>query len=216
MRLSTRLTLAMVALVLLTATAISVLTYRNVLALALPRALDRIDTHARVIATVLEASVRGARADVIGFRASNAVIDIMNARLNSANDPAAANVEAEWRRRLALRFVAELTGKPEYAQFRLIGVADGGGELVRVDHSGPAGAIRVVPDAELQRKGDRDYFKEAITLSPNEIYVSQIDLNQEQGVIDTPHVPTLRTAAPIYTPGGKPFGIVIIKGHLEI
>ena len=55
MRLSTRLTIAMVALVLVTATAIGLLTYRNVVAIALPRGLDRIDTHAHIVATVLEA-----------------------------------------------------------------------------------------------------------------------------------------------------------------
>src|ERR1700744_4030479 len=88
MRLSTRLTIAMVALVLVTATAIGLLTYRNVVAIALPRGLDRIDTYARVLATGLEDSVRGARADVIGFRASLAVFDIMTANLKSGIDPA--------------------------------------------------------------------------------------------------------------------------------
>jgi PAS domain S-box-containing protein len=215
MRLSTRLTIAMVALVLLTATAVGLLAYRNVVAIALPRGLDRIDTHARTLATVLEAPARGARADVIGFRASVAVNNIMTAHHDGGVDPAATAIEAEWRRRLALRFVAELSGKLDYAQFRLIGVADGGRELIRVDHSGPDGAIRVVPDAELQRKGDRDYFAATIALPAEGIYVSPVDLNQEQGVFETPYVPTLRTAAPIYTPDGKAFGIVIINVDLR-
>ncbi len=55
MRLSTCLTIAMVALVLVTATAIGLLAYRNVVAIALPRGLDRIDTNTRVIATELNA-----------------------------------------------------------------------------------------------------------------------------------------------------------------
>jgi len=42
MRLSTRLTIAMVALGCLATTAVGVLTYRNIAAFALPRALDRI------------------------------------------------------------------------------------------------------------------------------------------------------------------------------
>jgi len=64
MRLSTRLTIAMVALVLLTASAIGVLNYRNATAAALPRALDRIETHVQLIVAELDASVRGARVDV--------------------------------------------------------------------------------------------------------------------------------------------------------
>ena len=208
MTLSSRLMIAMVALVLLTATAIGALTYRNVLSIALPRGLDRIDTHARVIATVLEASVRAARADVIGFHAATAIETM-------AAHPTDSAIGAEMRTRLALRFVAELTAKPDYAQFRVIGVAGGGRELVRVDRSGPAAAIRVVPDNELQRKDDRDYFKAAIALPPDGIYVSRIDLNQEKGAFQIPYVPTLRTAAPIYTPDGTPFGIVIINVDLR-
>ena len=215
MRLSTCLTIAMVALVLVTATAIGLLTYRNVVAIALPRGLDRIDTNTRVIATELNATVRAARADVIGFRSSIAVIDIMTARLNGLVDPAAAAAETELRKRLAQRFVSELTGKPDYAQFRLIGAGDGGRELVRVGRSGTDGAIRIVPDNELQRKGDRNYFEAAIALPPNGIYISPVDLNQENGVFETPFVPTLRAAAPIYTPDGKPFGIVIINTDLR-
>ena len=152
---------------------------------------------------------------MIGFREAVAVNDIVTANLNSNVGAAANTTETELRKRLALRFVAELTGKPDYAQFQLIGVADGGRELVRVDHSGPGGAIRVVPDDELQRKGDRDYFKETIGLPADGAYVSPIDLNQEQGVFQTPYVPTLRTAVPIYTPDGKPFGIVIINVDLR-
>src|SRR5260221_7932585 len=106
MRLSTRLTVAMVALVLLATTAVGVLTYRNIAAFALPRALDRIDTHAQLLATELAASVRGARADVLGFRSAVAAIDIMNAHLRHATDPAAVASEAERRRRLGRRFLA--------------------------------------------------------------------------------------------------------------
>ena len=84
------------------------------------------------------------------------------------------------KKRIASRFVAELTAKPEYSQFRIIGIADGGRELVRVDRMGPGGAIRVVPDVELQRKGDRDYFKAAIQLPAGQLYASPIDFNRER------------------------------------
>src|SRR3954464_6843719 len=63
MRLSTRLTIAMVALVLLATTAVGVLTYRNIAAFALPRALDRLESHAELLGSELAASVRGARGD---------------------------------------------------------------------------------------------------------------------------------------------------------
>src|SRR4051794_35161586 len=206
MRLSTRLTVAMVALVLLATTAVGVLTYRNIAAFALPRALDRIDTHAQLLASELAASVRGARADVIGFRSAVAAIDIMNAHLKRDTDPAAAASEAEWRRRLGQRFAAELVSKPNYYEFRFIGVEDGGCELVRVDRLGPAGSTRIVPDAELQRKGDREAFQQTIALPPGEVYVSPVDLN-----VEGPRIPVLHVAAAIHAPDGQPFGLMIIS-----
>jgi len=211
MRLSTRLTIAMVALVLLATTAIGVLSYRNIAAFALPRALDRLDMQADLLGSELAASVSGARADVVGFCSAIAVIDIVTAHLARGIDPAAAATEAEGRRRLGLRFEAELATKPNYHEFRFIGVEDGGRELVRVDHSGPAGAVRIVPDDELQRKGDRAAFIETIRLPAGGVYVSPVGLKRHNGVIEIPHVPVLRIATPVHTPDGQPFGIVIIN-----
>ena len=211
MRLSTRLTIAMVALVLLATTAVGVLTYRNIAAFALPRALDRLQTHAELLGSELAASVRGARADVIGFRSAVAVIDIMNAHLNRSTDPAAIAAEAELRRRLGRRFEAELVSKPNYHAFRYIGVEDGGRELVRADRSGPGGSPRTVSDGELQRKGDRRAVTETIRLPAGEVYVSPVELSQENGVLETPHVPVLRVATALQGPDGQPFGIVIIN-----
>src|SRR5258708_25891699 len=108
MRLSTRLTVAMVALVLLATTAVGVLTYRNISAFVLPRALDRLEAHADLLGSELAASVRGARADVDGFRSSVAGIDIMPALLHPGTDPAAAAAEADLRKRLGKRLEAEL------------------------------------------------------------------------------------------------------------
>jgi PAS domain S-box-containing protein len=212
MKLSTRLTIAMVALVLLTATAVSLLTYRNVVALALPSALERSDTQARVIATVLEASVQGARADVIGFRASNALAEVL--ALRSA-DAATGASDAEWRRRLAVRFAADLSAKADYSQIRVIGLADGGREIVRVDRSGPGGAIRVVPDDELQRSGEWDPFREVVNLPAGKVHVSPVHLNKELGFIEAPHVPTLRIATPIHWPDGTAFGVLVINVDLR-
>ena len=211
MRLSTRLTVAMVALVLLATTAVGFLTYRNITASALPRALDRLDMHADLLGSELAASVRGARADVIGFRSSNAVIDIMTAHLHRGTDPAAAATEIEWRRRLGLRFAAEMVSKPNYHEFRYIGVDDNGRELVRVDRSGPGGSSHIAPDSELQRKDDRAAFTETIGLPAGGVYVSPVEFNQDHGELETPHVPVLRIATAVRTPDGQPFGIVIIN-----
>jgi hypothetical protein len=210
MRLSTRLTLATTALVLLTATAVGYLTYRNVETYALPRGLERIDLETRLLAAELEAGVRAARADVAGFGSAVAVEGIIRARFAGGVDPLGGSSETVWRARMASRYVAELAAKPDYRQFRIIGLDDGGREIVRVDRSGPDGAVRVVPDPELARQGNENFLQDAIKLRAGEVYVSPIDLNRENGAVETPHVPVLRVATPLRKPDGTAFGIVLI------
>jgi PAS domain S-box-containing protein len=215
MALSTRLTVAMVALVLLTATAVGYLTYRNVEAFALPRGLDRIDIRTRVLAAELESGIHAARADVIGFSSAVAVEGIIRSRLAGGVDPIDGTSEAVWRTRMASRYAAELAAKPSYRTFRIVGLDDGGREIVRVDRSGPDGAIRIVPDAGLAREGDRDFFTRAINLGAGEVYVSPIDLSLLNGSIRTPRVPVLRIATPLHKPNGTAFGIVVIDIDLR-
>lgn len=105
--------------------------------------------------------------------------------------------------------MAEIEAKPSYGQFRIIGLDDDQRELVRVDHSGPNGAARIVPNSELAHKTDRAYVQETIKLAPGEIYVSPIDLATRQGGTTDLHIPTLRVATPLFTPEGKPFGIIV-------
>src|SRR4051812_1026453 len=98
MKLSTRLLLAMVALVLLSSTIIGVFTYRNVEALVQPRALAGIHARARLLALDLESSVRAARADALGFRSAVAVDGIVRAALAGGTDAGGTTV-AQWRDR---------------------------------------------------------------------------------------------------------------------
>ncbi len=200
---------AMVALVALTVLAVGLLSYNNIRSTVLPRAMQRAELHVRVLASTLAASVRGAREDIIGFQKAVAISGIVRAHLAGGIDPQDGTIEATWRERIANRFAAELTAKASYDQFRIIG-ADGR-ELVRVDRSGPSGAIRIVPDDELQEKFDRPYFQAALATPADRVSVSPVELNQEHGVIEIPYVPVLRVAARIDAPGHTPFGIVIIN-----
>src|ERR1700676_2855264 len=153
MTLTTRLAIAMIALVAIAVSAVGWLSYRSLEQAVLPRVLDRIETHSRLAASELESQVRTARGDIATFHGLAAVTGLMRARLNGGIDPTAGTPEALRRARLERRLVAHTPLRPPYS-LRAIGVADGHGELVRVDRSGPDGAVRVVPDAELQQIGD--------------------------------------------------------------
>ena len=212
MKLSTRMALAMVALVLLTALSVGLLSYRNIRSAILPRAAERIEVHVRVLAATLAAAVRGAREDVAGFREAAAIAGIVRAHLAGGTDPEDGLTEAAWRERLARRFAAELAAKPTYNIFRLIDFADGR-ELVRVDRLGENGAIRVVPDGQLEDTSALDFFKAAHTTPAGEIYVSpvQLSLGRRRAV----RIPVLRIATIVETPDHQPFGMAVINVDMQ-
>jgi PAS domain S-box-containing protein len=211
MTLTTRLAIAMILLVAVAVSAVGWLSYRALEHALLPRILDRLEANGKLVAGDLQSYVRGARADMRTFADRAAARGMVTAHFNGGIDPVDHISEGTWRDHLATALVSELEARPNYAQFRVIGIDDGGREVLRIDHSGPNGAIRIVPDFELQRKGDRPYFTETIKLPADGIYVSPINLNQEYGSLEIPYVPTIQVAGPLYTPDGRLYGIAIIN-----
>jgi PAS domain S-box-containing protein len=207
--LATRLAIAMTLLVAITVTAVGWLNYRSLEQALLPRVLDRIEAHARLMATELESHAAGARRDVASYRFIPGFAGLIRARMAGGVDPTDRVPVNVWRERIAMHFSAELEAKPAYAMIRLIGIDDNAREIVRVDRSGPDGGVHVVSEPELRDRGDRYYFKETIGLSPGQIYVSPVKLDHEDG--GTPRTPMLRLGTPIFGPDGKPFGILVLN-----
>ncbi|KJC59824.1 hypothetical protein UP10_16150 [Bradyrhizobium sp. LTSPM299] len=214
MTLTTRLAVAMIALVAIAVSAVGWLSYRSLEQALAPRMLDRIEAQSRFAVSALEARARNTPGDVTTFQVLPAVDGLMRARLNGGIDPVDGTTGAIWRQRLETQLVAQMTLKPAHS-LRFIGIADNHRELVRVDRSGPGGAARTVPDAELKQVGDAAYFRDTIDLPAGGIYVSPIGLNEENGVVETPHVATMAIAKPVRAPDGKPFGIVIIDADMR-
>jgi PAS domain S-box-containing protein len=207
--LATRLAIAMTLLVAVAVIAVGWLNYRSLEQALLPRVLDRVEAHARLMATELESHAAGARRDVSSYRFIPGFAGLIRARLAGGADPSDHVPASVWRARIAMHFTAELEAKPAYAMIRLIGVDDNQREIVRVDRSGPDGTVRVVPDAELRDRGDRYYFKDTIGLAPGQIYVSPVKLDHSDG--GDPRTPILRIGTPIFGPDGKPFGILMLN-----
>jgi PAS domain S-box-containing protein len=214
MTLTTRLAIAMIALVAIAVSAVGWLSYRSLEQAVLPRVLDRIETHSRFVANELASQVRTGRGDIATFHGLAAVTGLVRARFNDGIDPVDGTTESLWRGRLEARLAAQMPFRPAYS-LRVIGIADGHREIIRIDRSGPNGMVRIVPEAELKPVGDAPYFRDTIRLGPSEIYVSPVDLNEENGAIESPPVPTMRFAMPVMAPDGKPFGIVIATADMR-
>lgn len=109
------------------------------------------------------------------------------------------------RAEVASDFMAFSRHRGIYYQIRYL--TETGQEFVRVDSDGEMPFI--VPDADLQDKSDRYYFREATTLALDEIFVSRLDLNREYGSIEVPYKPVLRYATPVFDDTGTFRGVVI-------
>jgi diguanylate cyclase (GGDEF)-like protein len=97
--------------------------------------------------------------------------------------------------------------KNSYEQIRLIGL--NGMEKIRVQliDNHPV----VLPDSQLQFKGDRYYYSNTAHLPKNHVYLSMLDLNIENKMIEIPYNPMLRTGIPVYTGDNILAGIVVIN-----
>lgn len=128
-----------------------------------------------------------------------------------ADDPALreylASSSPEALREAQERFLLMARTKRYYQQIRHID--ERGQETARVDMIGDE--ARLVPVEKLQNKADRYYVAGALSLPPGEVFISQLDLNVENGRIERPFVPVIRLATPLRGPQNQPRGIVIIN-----
>lgn len=124
-------------------------------------------------------------------------------------DPISLNSLEVWKERLKVIFSAYMGADSRVMQVRYIGAAENGKEIIRIDRSN--GEIVDVAEEKLQSKGSRDYFIETSHLSQGDVYVSEINLNQEFGKVAIPHQAMIRVSTPIYDDDGQFFGEVIIN-----
>ncbi len=219
MKLSTKIVLAMVGLVVVTALAVGGMVYKNLETAIIPKEVSELRLEIQLRAQEFLSEVRIARADVLALSVTPPIDGIMRAQHSGGIDPYDQTTEAQWKARLCRIFEGILIANPGFAQLRYIGVADGGREMVRVERVRSTGAIRVVPADELQAKGETGYFQETIRLENGAYYASALELNREHGKIEEPHWPVLRIATPVYDHTGQPYGILIVNmdvtDHLE-
>jgi PAS domain S-box-containing protein len=128
------------------------------------------------------------------------------ARLDSTRD-AVATGSAASRERLARDFVAFASHHEVFDQLRLLS-ADGR-ERVQVN-LGPGGPY-VARVEDLRDESARPYVRGALVRAPGEVYVSALDLNDEDGVIERPFKPVVRFATPVVGPSGRKEGLLAVS-----
>jgi len=114
--------------------------------------------------------------------------------------------------RLKQVFLGFMRHHPEYLQIRVISRSHYGLERVRVDRG--AQGIVVVPDDELQEKGQFPYVFDTLAASAAPVYVSPISLKDGAASDPGEGQPVVMVAAPIANANGDKAGVLVIDVDL--
>ncbi|MFM1944035.1 MAG: hypothetical protein RI897_3017 [Verrucomicrobiota bacterium] len=158
-----------------------------------------------------ERGLRGYRQDVLFYASLPEVMGLGRALEHGGVDPVKVHTVEEWKEEVRSVFANALKSRPGLVQLRVIGRAGGGREVVRVDRDSQTREIVVISDVDLQVKGDRYYVERGFELGLGEVYLSPIDLNQEHGEIEEPHLPVARAVTPLVTEAGETWGVVVLN-----
>lgn len=109
-------------------------------------------------------------------------------------------------------FFAVASSSSNIMQLRFLDV--NGDEKIRVERKREGGNVMFTPEEKLQNKVHRNYFKESIALSKDELWFSYLNLNMEYGEIERPLKPVIRVAKPIFVKGEKK-GVLIINLFMQ-
>ncbi len=105
-------------------------------------------------------------------------------------------------------FASLLARNPEYDQIRWIDLE--GRELIRV-HRDNTNTIVTVPDNKLQSKAQHTYFIEGSKLAEQQIYISEMELNREHGIVEVPYKPVLRLVTLLTDHAGEKIGLLVLN-----
>lgn len=216
MTLATRLAVAMIALVAIAISAVGWLSYRNVERTVLPRVLDRIEAQSRLGANEIEsyASRPGAAQGHCGLsgplrRLPDWFAHASTAGLIRSTTPPKRSGASDLRVKLAVQMAL----KPAYSLRRQSRGRPSGNRSHR-----PLGTERRHShraEAELKQVGDA-LVPSTISLSPGQVYVSPVHLNDENASSRPRMCRSCRSQCRSSGDGGKPFGIVIVDADMQL
>lgn len=145
--------------------------------------------------------------DIFGRRLETVATDLEVLAHMQVVEELAAHDEIPQRQRVAELFSVFSREKQIYDQIRFLDVS--GREVVRVDLKN--GTPVIVPEALLQDKSGRYYFRDSLRLEKGEIYVSPFDLNVEERRIERPYKPMLRLGMSLFDGAGERRGVLLLN-----
>ena len=129
-------------------------------------------------------------------------------------DDSVSFINEHEKNRIQVAFLDWLSVEKVYDQIRIIDLF--GQEMVRANYNN--GNPEIVSEENLQDKSGRYYFDNSIILNDNQLYISKLDLNVENGEIELVNgetKPMLRFSKPLYNDDNEKIGILVVN-YLEV
>jgi PAS domain S-box-containing protein len=213
--LTLKLTAMVTLLVILTALVVGYFYGQRFYDRLVERELAQLNQNVEFARLNLQAAINDLKSDVLFLAASGSAQRLARATAAGGIDPL-LGLDRSWiHRQLQGQMLDLAASEPTYQQIRLIDGAGLGREIIRVERDEASGAVLLAPDPLLQAKGDRPYVRETLKLSVGEVFLSDLDMNQERPGLKVPPVPVLRAATPIRNGAQSPFGVLVINRDMR-
>ena len=210
---STKISLLVILLIIITVAPVGFLVFKESEGLLIEKSTQILSAEAHTHKHDLLSSLDYLKRDVQFLSNLPCIETFKKVRSSNKNIPFRKNSEyKKCLKHVEMAFQQLIKTRSNYYQIRIIGVENNGKEIIRVDRK--ANSIFTIPYGELQQKGGRYYFEEAIKMREKEVYFSRVDLNIENNIVETPYVPVIRAATPLYINEKTSF-IVIINMRLK-
>jgi methyl-accepting chemotaxis protein len=151
------------------------------------------------------------KSDILYLSQTPPVQGMIRARANKGIDPEDKSTYESWNNRLEIIFTSFINNRRYYDQLRYID--EKGNELARVRAMNNQAVV--TPLDQLRNVSSTEYFAKTLGLKSGEIYVSEINLNRDNGQIEIPYKPIIRYATPVYNQAGEKRGILIANILVE-
>ncbi len=120
----------------------------------------------------------------------------------------------QWKQVFSSALIDFMEKKQNYYKARIISLNSD--EIISVRYDRNLHKAYLLPDKLLQNKKGRDYVELPKKLSKGKFYVSLMNLNVENGQIETPHIPVVRYSTPMIDDNGELIGIFVANIYADV
>lgn len=128
-------------------------------------------------------------------------------------DPQEGSSRRQWEQRLGQIFASFMKANQEVICIRLIGLADGGKEILRTRR--PDQKTGTVPASALMQQGAEDFFRATHQLAAGQVYLSEFRREHSSGCADRPDQRVIHAATPVLDANGGVFGMVVLTADAD-